>query len=109
MPIQQHGPQQGVCSLVGDDLGPILTTDPVEVTGVRGQFHLLLLNHHSQMECGGMADSKRMRQSIRIGIDRLIHGVVECAPEEIVPRLRLNTHEGTHVAFFRRLPVPLLT
>ena len=53
------------------------------------------------MECGGMANSKRIRQSIRIGIDRLIHGIVECAPDVTIPRLRLNTNEGPQVTFFQ--------
>jgi hypothetical protein len=35
------------------------------------------------MKFGGRANSKRVRQSIRIGIDRLIHGVIRRSPEDI--------------------------
>ena len=40
-----------------------------------------------------MTHSERVRQTIGMGIDCLVHGIIERFAQEVVPRVRLNANE----------------
>ena len=52
-----------------------------------------------------MAHSERMGQTIGMGIDRFVHGVIERIAEKALPRLRLDANEGSPMAFLKCRPV----
>jgi len=53
------------------------------------------------MESGYMANSQRVRHSIRICIDRLIDGVVKRSAKKELSRLGFDADESTTIVFLK--------